>query len=49
VPDEDGNPVARPLMSVTLIVDHRVVDGAVGAQFITTLRDALEEPSTILL
>jgi pyruvate dehydrogenase E2 component (dihydrolipoamide acetyltransferase) len=49
VPDEAGNPVAKPLMSMTLIVDHRVVDGAVGAQFITTLRDALEEPSTILL
>lgn len=49
VPDEAGNPVAKPMMSMTLVVDHRVVDGAVGAHFITTLRDALEEPSTILL
>lgn len=49
VPDEDDQPVARPMMTVTLVVDHRVVDGALAAQFVATLRDALEEPTRLLL
>ncbi|GAB4471350.1 MAG: dihydrolipoamide acetyltransferase [Anaerolineae bacterium] len=48
VPDENDQPVARPMMTVTLVVDHRVIDGAVAAQFVSTLRDALEDPSTLL-
>lgn len=49
VPDENDQPVARPIMTITLSVDHRVVDGAAAAQFATALRDALEEPASILL
>lgn len=49
VPDDDGNPVARPLMTVTLAVDHRVIDGAVAAQFLAAFRRALEVPATALL
>jgi pyruvate dehydrogenase E2 component (dihydrolipoamide acetyltransferase) len=49
VPDENDQPVARPTMTVTLAVDHRVVDGALAARFVTTLRDALEEPASIVL
>jgi pyruvate dehydrogenase E2 component (dihydrolipoamide acetyltransferase) len=36
-------------MSVTLSCDHRVVDGALGAQFLATLKGILEEPLSLLL
>lgn len=42
VPDEAGRPVAREMMSVTLSVDHRAVDGVAGARFLATLRAILE-------
>ena len=34
----------RSLMTLTLSCDHRVIDGAVGAAFLKTLKDVLEEP-----
>ena len=49
VPDAGGNPVARPLMTLTLSADHRAIDGAVAARFLATLRAALEEPARMLL
>ncbi|MBP7690881.1 MAG: 2-oxo acid dehydrogenase subunit E2 [Anaerolineales bacterium] len=49
VPDAHGQPVARPLMTVTLSADHRVVDGAVAARFLKDLRDGLEQPSLLLV
>lgn len=36
-------------MSLTLSADHRVVDGAVGAAFLTALKSILESPATILV
>lgn len=36
-------------MQVTLSCDHRVVDGATGAQFLQTLKQLLEEPERLLL
>ena len=33
-----GQMVVRNMMSCTLAVDHRVVDGAMGAQYLQTLR-----------
>lgn len=42
IPDEAGNPVLQSMMTVTLSVDHRAVDGAEAARFLTTLRDILE-------
>lgn len=41
---EDGSFVARQRMKVTLSCDHRVLDGAVGAQFLQTLKQVLENP-----
>jgi pyruvate dehydrogenase E2 component (dihydrolipoamide acetyltransferase) len=35
------------LATLTLSADHRVVDGAVGASFLTTLRGLLEEPAAL--
>lgn len=37
------------VMSVTLSCDHRVVDGAVGAQWLAEFKKYLEKPVTMLL
>src|SRR5690606_20027443 len=37
------------VMSCTLSVDHRVVDGAVGAEFIAAFKKLIEDPITMLL
>jgi pyruvate dehydrogenase E2 component (dihydrolipoamide acetyltransferase) len=42
VPDEHDRPVLRSIMTVTLSVDHRVIDGAGAARFLATLRGILE-------
>ncbi|MGH7997831.1 MAG: pyruvate dehydrogenase complex dihydrolipoamide acetyltransferase [Opitutaceae bacterium] len=46
---KDGAIVAGHIMSLTLSVDHRVVDGAVGAAFLSALRRLLESPALLLL
>ncbi|MCW2956539.1 MAG: catalytic domain of component of various dehydrogenase complexe, partial [Thermoleophilia bacterium] len=38
----------RAMMTITLGLDHRVVDGAVGAAFLATLVEHLEDPTTML-
>ena len=43
-----GQMVVRNMMSCTLAVDHRVVDGAMGAQFLQTLRAYVEQPAAML-
>lgn len=40
----DGTQVWRQRMRVTMSCDHRVIDGAVGARFLQTLRRLLENP-----
>ncbi|XP_046437738.1 dihydrolipoyllysine-residue acetyltransferase component of pyruvate dehydrogenase complex, mitochondrial-like [Daphnia pulex] len=40
---------AANVMTVTLSSDHRVVDGAVGAQWLAAFKSYLEKPSTMLL
>ena len=37
------------IMTVTLSCDHRVVDGAVGAEFLSVFKDLIENPSLMLL
>ncbi|MCB0930674.1 MAG: 2-oxo acid dehydrogenase subunit E2 [Mycobacterium sp.] len=46
---DDGVIVARPTMTLTLAFDHRVVDGAQAAAFLTDLRELIEAPETALL
>jgi pyruvate dehydrogenase E2 component (dihydrolipoamide acetyltransferase) len=36
-------------MTVTLSCDHRVVDGAVGAQWLKAFKGYVEDPETMLL
>jgi pyruvate dehydrogenase E2 component (dihydrolipoamide acetyltransferase) len=45
---EKGEVVTRPRMRVTLSCDHRVIDGATGAQFLQTLKNFLEEPMLMI-
>jgi pyruvate dehydrogenase E2 component (dihydrolipoamide acetyltransferase) len=40
----DGKPAVRPMMTMTLSSDHRVVDGARAAEFLAALAAAIEEP-----
>jgi pyruvate dehydrogenase E2 component (dihydrolipoamide acetyltransferase) len=37
------------IMSVTLSVDHRAVDGAVGAEYLAVFKKLIEDPLTLLL
>ena len=45
---EDGQVTAATVMSVTLSVDHRVIDGALGAQLLQAIVDNLENPIAML-
>ncbi len=45
----DGQIVVGNMMKVTLSCDHRVVDGASGAQFLMTLKSLLQEPIQMLV
>jgi len=40
----NGQPAVRPIMTITLSSDHRVVDGAQAAAFLNDLAAALEQP-----
>jgi pyruvate dehydrogenase E2 component (dihydrolipoamide acetyltransferase) len=44
----DGKPGIRPMMTMTLSSDHRVVDGARAAEFLSDLADAIREPEKVL-
>ena len=39
-----GKPAVRPMMTMTLSSDHRVLDGARAAEFLTTLAEAIQKP-----
>ena len=43
--DDAGNIIVKPLINMTLACDHRIVDGAEGAQFLSDLKNLLERPS----
>jgi pyruvate dehydrogenase E2 component (dihydrolipoamide acetyltransferase)/2-oxoglutarate dehydrogenase E2 component (dihydrolipoamide succinyltransferase) len=45
----EGQVVPRPLMPVSLTFDHRVLDGAPASQFMTELRDRIENPAILIL
>jgi pyruvate dehydrogenase E2 component (dihydrolipoyllysine-residue acetyltransferase) len=44
-----GSVVARRRLRLTMSCDHRVIDGATGAQFLKTLKQMLENPLAMLL
>ena len=45
----DGEIVARKMMYLSPSFDHRVIDGAVAARFVSALKAILEKPETLLL
>ncbi len=46
---EEDRIVIGQRLTLTLSCDHRVVDGAVGAQFLAALRELLEKPALLLI
>lgn len=49
VADENDQVTVRPMMTLTLCADHRVVDGAVAASFLRDLKTVLEDPQLMVL
>ena len=45
---DDGEIAVATVMSVTLSVDHRVIDGALGARLLDAIKSNLESPLTML-
>jgi len=44
----NGQPAVQPMMTLSLSCDHRIVDGARGAEFLQVLADLVEEPLQLL-
>jgi pyruvate dehydrogenase E2 component (dihydrolipoamide acetyltransferase) len=44
----EGKPAVRPMMTLTVSCDHRVVDGARAAMFLSDLAQALSDPAKFL-
>ncbi len=45
----NGQIVVRERMKVTMSCDHRVIDGALGAEFLKTLRQYIEQPLRVMI
>jgi len=45
----DGSVVVETMMTCTLSADHRVLDGAAGARFLSAFKALIEQPATMLL
>lgn len=46
---EDGKIITKPMMTLSLTVDHRVIDGVIGAKFLQELKYFLENPMSMLI
>jgi 2-oxoglutarate dehydrogenase E2 component (dihydrolipoamide succinyltransferase) len=46
---ENGQVVIRPVMYVALSYDHRLIDGRDAVQFLVAIKNAIEDPSRLLL
>lgn len=47
VVEVDGRIVSRPMLPLSLVYDHRVIDGAVGARFLAFIVQQLAEPESL--
>jgi len=45
----DGKLSVATVMTVTLSADHRIIDGAIGADLLTTMKNYLEEPNLLVI
>ena len=48
-PDKPGEVALRPMMYLALSYDHRIVDGAEAVRFLVHIKDAIEDPTRLLL
>jgi len=46
---DDGSIVSRPIMYLALSYDHRIVDGREAVTFLVRVKEALEDPSRLLI
>jgi pyruvate dehydrogenase E2 component (dihydrolipoamide acetyltransferase) len=44
----NGEIVVRPMMALTVAIDHRVLDGSDAAKFLNSLRTYIENPPTMV-
>ena len=49
IPDNNGNLVTKLYLPLSLSYDHRVIDGATGARFITTIKECLTDMRQTLI
>jgi len=45
----DGQIVARPMMYLALSYDHRLIDGREAVTFLKTIKEAIEDPTRLLI
>ena len=45
----NGAPAVRPMMTLTLVFDHRATDGAPASKFLATVKELLENPATLFV
>ena len=46
---EDGQIVARPMMYLALCYDHRLIDGREAVTFLVRVKEAIEDPTRLLI
>ena len=46
---DPGDVVAKPVLPLSLAIDHRVIDGAAAAAFVNTVKEYLQDPTRLLL
>ena len=48
IPDEDDQPVLTKVFEMTLVFDHRIIDGVPAARFLKDFKDFAENPELLL-
>lgn len=48
-PEKSGQMALRPMMYLALSYDHRIVDGAEAVQFLVSIKNAIEDPTRLML
>lgn len=48
-PNKSGQVALRPMMYLALSYDHRIVDGAEAVQFLVSIKNAIEDPTRLML
>jgi 2-oxoglutarate dehydrogenase E2 component (dihydrolipoamide succinyltransferase) len=46
---QEGQIVARPMMYLALSYDHRIIDGREAVTFLVRVKEAIEDPTRLLI